>query len=320
MVASTSITQPFAGRRVDRERVERGGRRVLSKLSWGGRGSWLLRVSRFSLILLFAFGSLMAGEAVGGSLSQWAGNAVASSEYSTAHWSALQATGAPNSTGCGGSITAWAPSSSGPDPEWIELSYDVPVYASRVRVHESHNSGFVYQVDLVDVNGGRHTIWSGTDSTGCPGWLELSFPQTGYRVNGVRIQAQVFGWEGIDAVELTGETGPGLEVTLTGCTLCRPGDPFTVDIRLTNPASESKPVEVKIGMRLPGGVPQNLFGKNLELVLPAEMDQTISSVFSIVLPSGMAAGEWRFEGALLEPELGETYSRDSKPFTVSVNP
>lgn len=293
---------------------------MLSKRSWGGSDSWLLRVSRFSLILLFSYGSLMAGEAMGGNLSQWASSAVASSEYSPAHWSALQATGGPNSTGCGGSVTAWAPSSSGPDPEWIELGYDVPVYASRVRVYETHNSGFVYQVDLVDVNGGQHTIWNGMDTTGCPGWLDLSFSQTGYRVSGVRIYAQVFGWEGIDAVELTGVAGPSLEVTLTGCTVCRPGDSFSVDIRLTNPASESKPAEVKIGMRMPGGVPQNLFGKNLELVLPAEMDQTISSVFSIILPSGMAAGEWRFEGALLEPELGETYSRDSKPFTISAGP
>lgn len=293
---------------------------MVSKRSWGCGGSWLPRVSRFSLILLlFSFGSLMAGEAVGGTVSQWARGAVASSEYSADHWSALQATGAPDSTGCGGFVSAWAPSSSGPDPEWIELSYDVPVYASRVRLHETHNSGFVYQVDLIDVNRGQHTIWNGADPTGCPGWFELSFSRTGYRVSGVRIYAQVFGWEGIDAVELTGVTGPSLEVTLTGCSVCRSGDPFSVDIRLTNPAPESEPVEVKIGMRLPGGVPQNLFGK-LELVLPAEMDQPISSVFSILLPPGMAAGEWRFEGALLEPELGETYSRDSKPFTVTAGP
>lgn len=145
---------------------------------------------------------------------QWASGATASSEYSVSGWSANQATGAHNTDKCGDINTAWAPRSSASDPEWLQLSFTTPVQAVGVRVHETYNAGFIYQVDLVDTSGQKHTVWAGTDNTACPGWFEITFPKTEYFVNGVILYTKTAGWEEVDAVELLGEgaSGPGASV------------------------------------------------------------------------------------------------------------
>jgi hypothetical protein len=137
-------------------------------------------------------------------LSQWATGALASSQYSDTRWSAAQAAGEPNTEKCGDLDTAWAPKTSGEQEEWLEASFAVPVYASGVRVHETYTAGFVYRIDLVDEKGAAHTVWQGKDETACPGWLEVSFPRTSYRVSSARVHTQIKGWEEIDAVELIG--------------------------------------------------------------------------------------------------------------------
>jgi hypothetical protein len=135
---------------------------------------------------------------------QWASTATASSEYSSISWSAAQATGEPDVTACGDYSGAWAPSSSGDDPEWLQVGFETAVYATGVRVHETYYSGFVIRIELVDTEGLVHTIWTGIDITPCPGWLEIGFSSTSYLVEGVIISTQIDGWEEIDAVELIG--------------------------------------------------------------------------------------------------------------------
>jgi len=138
------------------------------------------------------------------SLSQWVAKAKASSQYSPSRWSAQQATGEPNTSKCGDIDTAWAPGSSGSDPEWLELTFDTPVYATRLRVHETYNAGFIYMVEFVDVYGRKHTVWQGKDITPCPGWFEINLDQTWYLVKSVILHTQIKGYEEIDTVELTG--------------------------------------------------------------------------------------------------------------------
>lgn len=140
---------------------------------------------------------------------QWASGSTASSEYTADRWSANQATGAPNTDACGDISTAWAPLTSGSDPEWLNLSFATPVQAIGVRVHETYNAGFIYQVDLVDTSGQNHTIWTGSDTTICPGWFEIAFDKTQYSVNGVILHTKIAGWEEVDAVELLGEGAEG---------------------------------------------------------------------------------------------------------------
>lgn len=133
---------------------------------------------------------------------QWAATATASSEWSSDSWSAWQATGEPNTFACGDIETAWAPLSSGSAPEWIELGFGAPVNAMGLLVHETYESGFIYQIDLIGVDGEYHTVWTGTDTTGCPGWFEISFDETDYLVEGVKLYTQINGWEEVDAVAL----------------------------------------------------------------------------------------------------------------------
>ncbi|MFA0823070.1 MAG: cohesin domain-containing protein [Methanomethylovorans sp.] len=147
-------------------------------------------------------------------LNQWASGATASSEYTADRWSANQATGAPNTDACGDISTAWAPASSGTDPEWLSLSFATPVLATAVRVHETNIAGFIYQVDVVDTSGQKHTVWAGTDSTACPGWLEVTFDKTQYTINGVILYTKIAGWEEIDAVELIGDTDTSTTTTV----------------------------------------------------------------------------------------------------------
>lgn len=139
-----------------------------------------------------------------GLLSQWASKARASSQYGTSRWSAQQATGEPNTCECGDIDTAWAPKSSGSEPEWLELTFDTPVYVTKLRVYETYNAGFIYKVEFVDVYGRKHTVWQGKDTTPCPGWFEINLDQTWYLVQSVILHAQIKDWEEIDAVELTG--------------------------------------------------------------------------------------------------------------------
>lgn len=112
--------------------------------------------------------------------------------------------------------------------------------------------------------------------------------------------------------------GPALPtLTLTGCTSCRAGDRFTVQARVTNPGSHDVPVEAKVGVRTPNGTMVNVLGnKHLEASLPAGLDTTFTLFDVPSFPGGLPTGGWTVEGTFLEPELGETFSRDVKAFNV----
>ncbi|MBT97937.1 MAG: hypothetical protein CL902_04835 [Dehalococcoidia bacterium] len=116
---------------------------------------------------------------------QYATSATASSEF-TSYYGAVQATEAPELRSNCADAVAWSPATDGIHPEWLEASFSVPVFATGITVYEPYNSGFVYQVDLIDTDGVYHTIWTGVDTTTCPGELALSFDQTIYQVVGAR--------------------------------------------------------------------------------------------------------------------------------------
>jgi N-acetylneuraminic acid mutarotase len=138
---------------------------------------------------------------------QWAVSALASSEYASDDWSAVQAVGTPDVPSCGDDTRAWAPWAAGLDPEWLEVRYAVPFAATRIDVYESAIGGFIRRVDLIDTAGNYHTVWTGSDSTLCGGVFSASWPTTDYMVVGARIHTQIDDWEEIDAVALTGFVG-----------------------------------------------------------------------------------------------------------------
>ena len=147
-------------------------------------------------------------EEVGEVIRQWATAAAASSEYSDPGWAAFQATGAPDTFKCGDYTTAWASSSSS-TVEWIELTYDTPVYPTEVNIIQTYNPDQVLFVDLLDVDGEYHPIYLGEpeEAAKCPYTLSIPVEYADYQVVAVKItidQSVLGSWNEIDAVELVG--------------------------------------------------------------------------------------------------------------------
>ncbi|MGQ0612366.1 MAG: HEAT repeat domain-containing protein [Planctomycetaceae bacterium] len=126
-------------------------------------------------------------------------------------WHPLQATGAPDALpNTQDNPKAWAAQPAEGGRQWLELSYATPLRASALRIHEVLTAGGVAEVELVDEQGVRRTIWRGQDPLAAPGVFELPFAATSFRVRSVRLVLDTdrrSGWEEIDAVELVGPDG-----------------------------------------------------------------------------------------------------------------
>jgi hypothetical protein len=141
-------------------------------------------------------------------ISQWASSATASSQFSSS-WAATNATGAPDTPECGDYTTAWA-SSSSTGVDWLEVYYDVPVFATEINIYESYNPDQIVTVELIAVSGEVVEVYTqapeGFDT--CPMFLSVTVPETDFLVQGVRITVDQsvlnVGWNEIDAVELIG--------------------------------------------------------------------------------------------------------------------
>jgi hypothetical protein len=145
------------------------------------------------------------GDGDGGLVQAWAMAAVASSEYGSDDYSAMQATGPPESSGiCGDQPTNWSPLGGTADPEWLVLTYPFAVRTVGVNVHESLEQRFVRQVDLRDSSGVDHMIWRATDNTACGNVLEARWPLSSQATSQIVVRTQAQAWEEIDAVELLG--------------------------------------------------------------------------------------------------------------------
>lgn len=147
-------------------------------------------------------------EADGGALRQWAVGATASSQYGSDAWSAMQATGEPDTAQYGDYPTAWAPSSSEGGPEWLELTYALEVLPLEVVVHESSGAGMVTRIEARDeATGEWHVLWEGEDPS--PAELvafspSLDLMEGPTRTIRLSIDTDVPDWNEIDAVELVG--------------------------------------------------------------------------------------------------------------------
>jgi hypothetical protein len=87
---------------------------------------------------------------------------------------------------------------------------------------------------------------------------------------------------------------------------------------LTNRGSQEVPAELKLGWRLPDGTPSGLFGpagRHFDITVPAGLDETFV-LLDFAWPEGLPSGTWTLEATLLEVDLGKTFSRDVKPFSV----
>lgn len=140
-------------------------------------------------------------------LRQWAVAAEASSSYDE-NYSAENATGPPDVEGCRDSTNAWASA----DPnglDTLELTYDTPVFATQINVHQNHQPGFITQVEVRDERGNYTSVYRTAPKLQdeCPYVLSIRFARTPSRIVGVRLtidQRSGADWNEIDAVELVG--------------------------------------------------------------------------------------------------------------------
>ena len=141
-------------------------------------------------------------------INQWASSAVAGSAFSSS-WAATNTIGPADTPDCGDYTTAWASGTSS-GVEWLEVYYDVPVYATQINIYESYNPDQVVLVELIDVDGNVVEAYSQSPENYavCPMVLSIDLEATDFLVHGVRITVDQsvlgLGWNEIDAIELVG--------------------------------------------------------------------------------------------------------------------
>ncbi|NJN66829.1 MAG: hypothetical protein HC884_08975 [Chloroflexaceae bacterium] len=143
-----------------------------------------------------------------GALShQWASKATASSHYGE-DYGPEKVVGPPDVEGCQDSPKAWAPAT--PNTlETLEVTFDTPVFASQINIHQNHQPGFVTEVEMLDERGSYTMVYTGTArlQSVCPQVLQVRFEPLIFRVVGARLtidQRSDANWSEIDAVELIG--------------------------------------------------------------------------------------------------------------------
>jgi len=127
-------------------------------------------------------------------------------------WGPEQMTGPPDTMRYGDIETAYCPLKANEGLVWLFLTYATPMHARQVRIYETYGPGTVAKVELYDEESGEpHTVWEGVaPKTKSPSTFDVVFPQTAYRVVGVKITldiSRVRGWNEIDAVQLVGAEG-----------------------------------------------------------------------------------------------------------------
>ncbi len=141
---------------------------------------------------------------------QWASEAEASSQYGEDGYSALQATGEPNTPAAGDFDTAWASEAAEAGEQTLDLTYENSVVPSAINIHETYNPGSIIAVEAYDSDAEEWVaLWEGeaaaTEETIRVFSPELAVP--GFATNAIRLVLDtdaVEGWNEIDAVELLG--------------------------------------------------------------------------------------------------------------------
>lgn len=140
---------------------------------------------------------------------QWATIAVASTQYGSDSWSAIQATGKPNVTVYGDNGYAWAPAEKNKGVETLEVGFAKVVTPLGVRVRESYGSGALIKIELKDTTGEYQIVWEGTDVTTSLAYVQVAVDGADYQTDTVKLTFDSTlnpeEWVEVDAVQLVGE-------------------------------------------------------------------------------------------------------------------
>ncbi len=127
-------------------------------------------------------------------------------------WSAVQATGAPDTPYAGDVATAWASRNAEMGRVTLELRYARAVVPAQVRIHETLNPGAVVRLLGRADDGAWRELWQGAAAAPVEKerWFAPPLAAGLAAVSEVRIELDtdaVTGWNEIDAVELIGTDG-----------------------------------------------------------------------------------------------------------------
>jgi hypothetical protein len=143
--------------------------------------------------------------------AQWASAARASSQYEADRWAATQALGQLNVLTCDDESKAWASADVG--VEWLELDYSQPVRPTEIRIYEVWRPGSIVKVEVRDVSGKYHQVYSASPQPvgNCLRTLRIPVTTVQELISTVRItvdQTTTRDWNEIDAVRLLGYRQP----------------------------------------------------------------------------------------------------------------
>lgn len=138
---------------------------------------------------------------------QWAVTATASSQYTGSDWSALQATGAPNVTGCSDNTNAWASLGSN-TVEWLEVQFGEAMIPAAIRLHENYGPSSITSIEVKDEQGAYHRVYTSTPGhLSCPSIRTIPVTEVAVKVKAIRLnidQRVLNDWNEVDAVGLLG--------------------------------------------------------------------------------------------------------------------
>ncbi|OGO24637.1 MAG: hypothetical protein A2Y54_03045 [Chloroflexi bacterium RBG_16_51_16] len=142
----------------------------------------------------------------GKEISQFAYQAFGSSELSATDWSAMQATGAPNTTDCGDLPTAWSSEHSMPGAT-LKLFYEQAVIPTRIVIYESYNPGAIFMVEVLGFSGAP-AVYQGDPKViaECPYQMIIDIMDVKEPTAAITLtlDQENEAWNQIDAVELIG--------------------------------------------------------------------------------------------------------------------
>ncbi|MBX9691466.1 MAG: hypothetical protein K2Z81_03715, partial [Cyanobacteria bacterium] len=127
-------------------------------------------------------------------------------------WSAMQATGKPDTKDAGDSQTAWASLREDEGEEWLDLGYAQELKAIEIQVFENFNPGALCRVCVFDKSGDEVEVWKGDDPTPTTttkgvSSIAITAPFKTDRVRLYLDSKRVKGWNEIDAVALRDRDG-----------------------------------------------------------------------------------------------------------------
>ncbi len=178
-----------------------------------------LKSKLITSVLVAGAALIVSGAAQAAPVLQYASTVINfSTQYNATTWAAAQVLGAPDRPTYGDIAGAWAPTPQNGSLEFISVGFDTAVYASGATIREVYGNGFVYQVDVIDMQGGLHTVWSGVDGSapGTPVDFALTWNTTSYLVKGLKVYTDtnhnMSAWEEIDSIQLAGSSTPDANV------------------------------------------------------------------------------------------------------------